>query len=328
MNQTTQMHQIAKELPDYSHSFTPYYCDGIVEVMRRWGLLDHTIAAGSFFRHTVRYLQSNNLHIDYRGVEKEYDLIVNCSDLFLPKNIIGKRSVLVQEGMTDPENFAYHLIKALPFLPRWIASTAAFGLSDSYDKFCVGSNGYRDLFISKGVKAEKIAITGIPNFDNCRKYLSNNFPYSHYVLVCTSDARETMKYEDRKKTIRHALEIAAGRQLIFKLHPNENHPRAISEIKRYAPEALIYTSGSAEEMIANCDVLITRFSSTIYVGLALGKEVHSKFDLAELQKLTPLQNNSAASNIADVCREMLHDVTLPVSKWPLDTFKRRDQLYT
>ena len=31
-------------------------------------------------------------------------------------------------------------------------------------KFCVASEGYRDLFISKGVKPEKIYVTGIPNF--------------------------------------------------------------------------------------------------------------------------------------------------------------------
>jgi hypothetical protein len=34
----------------------------------------------------------------------------------------------------------------------------------------------------------------------------------------------------------------------------------------------------AEEVIANCDVLITRFSSTTFVGIALGKETHSDFD--------------------------------------------------
>jgi len=48
--------------------------------------------------------------------------------------------------------------------------------------------------------------------------------------------------------------------LIFKLHPNENAPRAIREIGRLAPGAAVFTTGSAEEMIANCDVLVTRFS--------------------------------------------------------------------
>ena len=49
---------------------------------------------------------------------------------------------------------------------------------------------------------------------------------------------------------------------------------------------LAYTSGSAEEMIANSEALITSYSSTIYVGLALGKEVYSVLDMDELRQLT------------------------------------------
>ncbi|MDW8466396.1 MAG: hypothetical protein RML35_09550 [Chloroherpetonaceae bacterium] len=165
-----------------------------------------------------------------------------------------------------------------------------------------------DLFIRKGVKPEKIRVTGIPNFNNCKKFYQNNFPYKNFVLVCTSDSRETLKYENRRKFIENAVRIANGRQLIFKLHPNENHERATREIQKYAPGALVYTSGSAEEMIANCDVLITRFSSTVYVGLALGKEVYSEFDINELRRLMPIQNGgTSAQNIANVCRELLED---------------------
>ncbi len=43
--------------------------------------------------------------------------------------------------------------------------------------------------------------------------------YHNFVLVATSDMRETYKYENRKKFIKKAYKIADGRQLIFKLHP-------------------------------------------------------------------------------------------------------------
>ena len=43
MNQTTQMHQIAEHLPEYEHAFTPYYCDGPIELLRRLGLMEFTI---------------------------------------------------------------------------------------------------------------------------------------------------------------------------------------------------------------------------------------------------------------------------------------------
>jgi hypothetical protein len=178
----------------------------------------------------------------------------------------------------------------------------------------VASAGYRELFVRKGIRPEKIAVTGIPNFDHCAKYCANNFPHRNYVLVCTSDMRETFKIERRAAFIRKAVRIAAGRQMIFKLHPNERVERATREIRRYAPEALVYATGNTEEMIANCDVLITRYSSTVYVGLALGKECHSDFDIGELRRLIPEQNASAAKNIAEVCRSLIEDRNLNIRR--------------
>ncbi len=227
----------------------------------------------------------------------------------MQKNIRNKKRIIVQEGITDPERFSYHLVKTFKFLPKWFAGTSANGISNNFDYYCVAGEGYRDLFIRKGVNPEKIRVTGIPNFGNCEKYYDNDFPHKGYVLVCTSDCtsdlRKKFRYENRKKFIQNALKIANGRQLVFKLHPNEKFERRTAEIKRWAPDALVYTSGSAEEMIANAEALITSYSSTIYVGLALGKEVYSVLDMEELRELTPVQNGCAARHIADVCRELI-----------------------
>lgn len=316
INQTSQMHKIATHLPEYENWFTPYYGDAVIELLRRLNLLEFSILGNKLLRRCLNYLTTYDLPMDFRGTRHDYDLVVTCSDLLMPKNIRSKRVVLVQEGMTDPENFAYHLWKALPFLPRWIASTSTTGLSDMYEKFCVASEGYRDLFIRKGADPGKLVVTGIPNFDNCKEYLDNDFPHRNYVLVCTSDIRETYHYENRKKFIQRAVQIANGKQLIFKLHPNENFQRATREINRYAPNALVFTQGSAEHMIAHCDTLITRYSTTVYVGLALGKTCYSDFDLEELKRLTPLQNNgTSARNIAEVCRQLLEEVREQPSRY-------------
>ena len=307
MNQTTQMHQISRQLSDYEHSFSPYYCDGFDELLRRLGLMEFTIIGHKLAGRCRRYLEDHGLPIDYQGRNGPYDLVDTCSDVYVQKNIRDNRIVLVQEGITDPETFAFRLVTRFRFLPLWLAGTAATGLSDAYRKFCVASEGYRDFFIRKGARAVKIVVTGIPNFDDCGRYRANNFPHHHYVLVCTSPLREVFRGEDREAFIRQAVAIAGGRQLIFKLHPNENARRATREISRYAPGATVFTTGSAEEMIANCDVLITRYSSTAFVGLALGKETHSDFDMDELRRLTPVQNGSAALNIAKVCRQLLEE---------------------
>jgi hypothetical protein len=192
------------------------------------------------------------------------------------------------------------------------------GMSEDFDIFCVASNGYKELFISKGINPDKIKVTGIPNYDNCKKYYNNSFPFKNYVLVATSDLRETYKYENRKGFIKKALEIANGRQLIFKLHPNEKTDRSTKEIKKYAPGSLVYSKGNVHEMIANCDVLITRYSTVVYTGLALNKEVYSDEDVNLLKQLSPIQNNgTSASNIAEECLKILR----------VDKMREKNQLF-
>ena len=106
--------------------------------------------------------------------------------------------------------------------------------------------------------------------------------------------------------IKDCVKIANGRPLIFKLHPNENIERATQEINKYAPGALIYTSGNINYMIANCDALITQFSTTVYVGILFNKEVHSAFNIEELKLLMPIQNNgTSAEKIARIGEHLL-----------------------
>jgi hypothetical protein len=239
--------------------------------------------------------------------------VVSGSDLLVQRNVRGKPLVLVQEGMTDPEGLAYRLVRALR-LPRWLASTATTGLSMAYSKFCVASPGYRDLFVAKGVPEDRLVVTGIPNFDNCRAFLRNDFPHHRYVLVATSDTRETFKRDNRARFLARVAEIAAGRALIFKLHPNESVARSTAEIRARFPDALVFADGNTNHMIANCDVLVTQYSSVVYVGLALGKECHSYFDLARLHRLAPVQNGGAsARNIARVCEELVARARVPLA---------------
>lgn len=306
LNQTSMMHQISNHLNEHDCFFTPYYADGFINYVVQLGYLNFSILNGSFRKNTEKYLRDNNLNIDYRGLNNNYDLVYTCADLIYPKNIQNKKVILVQEGMTDPENLMFYLVKYLK-IPRWLASTSTMGMSNKYSYFCVASDGYKDFFIKrKGVSPDKLIVTGIPNFDNVKNHMINDFPHKNFVLVCTSDARETFKLENRVKFILNCVQIANGKQLIFKLHPNENFERAINEVNKYAPGALVYTSGNTNHMIANCDTLITKYSSVSFVGLTLGKKVHSYFELEELKKLLPWQNDgTSAERIAKVGTKLL-----------------------
>ena len=308
LNQTSMMHAIAQHLAHHDCAFTPYYCDGVLERLAKRGWLDFTVA-GTSGPHRARsdaYLRRHGVQIDARGARGGYDLVVTGSDLVVQRNIRHTRIVLVQEGMTDPETIMYHVVRRFR-LPRWLASTAATGLSLAYDRFCVASHGYRDHFVKQGVPAERIAVTGLPNFDDCARYRHNDFPHHGYVLVATSDARETFKRDDRQEFLARVERLARGRPLIFKLHPNEQADRARIEILSRFPDALVFADGDTNAMVANCDALITQYSSVVFVGLALEKECHSYFGMAELRRRVPIQNGgTSARRIADEC-EMLLD---------------------
>ena len=304
-NQSTMMIKISEQLPEYDCWFSAYYSDGFLNMYRKLGWVEYTVVGNKFVRQNEELFAKHGLQNDYAGSNNDYEYVFTSSDLVIPKNIRNKKIVLVQEGMTDPEDWIYHVVKFLK-LPRYLASTTMTGRSNEYDLFCVASDGYKEFFISKGCDADKMVVTGIPNFDNCKEFYNNDFPHKNYVLVCTSDTRETLKPENRKKFILKALKIAGDKLLIFKLHPNENVERATAEINKYAPNALVYHKANTNEMIANCDTLITKFSTVVYVGLALGKEVFSAFDVKTLKRMTPLQNGGrSAENIAQAFRERI-----------------------
>lgn len=306
LNQTTMMHKIAQHMMDYNCFFTPYYADGIEDLTAQTGLLDFTVLGGKHHRDTKHYLAQNMLNVDLRGVRRNYDMVVTASDLIVQKNVRGKRLVLVQEGITEPETWVYHMVRSLR-LPRYIANTSTNGLSDAYDIFCVASEGYADHFIRKGVRAEKIAVTGIPNFDNMQGNFENDFPYRDYVLAATTPLRETFRRDDRVAFIRRCVEIAAGRPLFFKLHPAENVKRATCEVNIHAPGAKVFSDGNVNHMIANASTVITQQSTCTFVAVALGKEVYTNLSLDELRRLMPIQNGGeSAKRIANICKRVLH----------------------
>lgn len=313
LNQTKAMLAIGRELNEHNCYFTPFYCDGHLLRASQRGQLDFTVLSGPLRERSLAYMRRRGAPIDERGEGREYDLVVTCTDLILQRNILGKRIVLVQEGLTEPEGLLYWLVKHAG-LPRVFANTAAFGLSDGYEVFCVASAGSQELFRSRGIRDEKMVVTGIPNFDNADAYRHNDFGDRGFVLVCTSNARETFKYDDRTRFLRDALRIAAGRPVIFKLHPAERHDRAIREIRAITPDARILTDGNTEAMIANAEAVVAQYSTVAFTAALLGKEVHSFIDPEHLRRVLPDQNGgTSARNIADVCRACFdaHPVCIP-----------------
>lgn len=324
------MHQIASRLPDFECFFSQLYSTHpVIKAVVKTGLLDHTILSGEFRKRGDLYLRRNWLRNDYaRSVYRhEYDLVILCTDLLVTRELRAGKTIWVQEGMTDPVTPWAKFSRAIG-LPAYMAMNTAFnGASNKCDIYCAASQGYKEQFAALGTDSSRIIVTGIPNYDNAESLLKNDFPRSGYVMVATSDIRETFRKDDREQFIGRCVQIAGGRPLLFKLHPNEQKERAVAEIKNWTPSGtLIYTEGNTEHMIANCEELITQYSTVVYIGIALGKKVHSYFDVDKLKKLAPIQNGgSSADQIADICRryidfagngeEFLLDYSLPVLKY-------------
>ena len=309
MNQTWQMHAIAKNLPEYECWFSQFFTDlkWANALIKYTPVFNGTIFSGQFKANSEKYLGAFGSRIDYQAKRNKYDLIVYCSDLHIPRRMRETKMVWVQEGMTDKLTAWGKVIKALGVSGGLSGNTSLNGSSNICDIYCAGSEGYKEQFVRLGTSRDKIVVTGIPNYDNIEQFLDNDFPYRDYVMVATTDMRETFRAEDRPAFICHAVKIADGRQLLFKLHPNENFERAEREIKEHAPAGtMIYRRGNTNHMIANCSELITQYSTVVYVGLALGKKIHSYFDLDELKRLAPVQNGgTSAAKIAEICKSIL-----------------------
>jgi hypothetical protein len=306
INQTTQMHQIAEHLPGYDCWFSQIFTElPIYKYLKKYtSLVDATVLGGQFRARSEEYLNNNGLNIDYCAKRNSYDLVVYCSDMIMAKSLNKCKTIWVQEGMIDQYKLLSAFVKKLGLPAYLTGDTSLNGSGDICDIYCSASGGYKNYIAKRGTTRDKIFVTGIPNYDNCNQYRENDFPYRDYVMVATSDMRETYRKEDRPAFIRQAVAIANGRSLLFKLHPNEKFDRAEAEIRKYAPGGtLIYNSGNTSHMIANCSELITQYSTVVYTGLALGKKVHSYFDVDELKRLAPIQNNgTSAKNIAQICR--------------------------
>lgn len=304
------MHQIALHLSEYDCFFSQLYSSNpLVQLALKGGLLEGTVLGKKLKQRSDNYLQQHNLPNDYATTvyRNRYDMAVLCSDLIIDKELQKIKTVFVQEGMTDPITPLAKVVHKLGLPPYFAKNTALNGSTNACDLYCAASEEYKEQFAQLGTDPTKIFVTGIPNYDNIQEHLNNDFPHRDYVLVATSDIREVYNKDDRQAFIANCVKIAAGRQLIFKLHPNEIKERAIAEIKKCAPtDTLIFTEGNTYHMIANCEELITQYSTVVYAGIVLGKKVHSYFDLDELYRKVPLQNGGrSAEIIADLIRSYL-----------------------
>jgi hypothetical protein len=212
-NQTSQMRQIAAALPEVDAWFTPYFSDHwTLRLLVKLGLVESTILGLRRRGICLDDLNAHRLPVDLCAERNTYDLCVSCNDQVRPSILEDTPWVLVQEGIQEPPNWRTRLWRWSHVIPAPLTGTATFGLSDRYTRFCVASEGYRQRYLAEGIDPEKLVVTGMPNFDDFARHLRSEFPHRGYVLVCTSDARETWLAADRRELLSRAVQIAGRRR--------------------------------------------------------------------------------------------------------------------
>lgn len=313
LNQTKQLHTIANHLmEDANIYFTQVFGEGIFyRTVAESGIMDNTVLGrnSSFTRISREYILDNKLQYDYRAQSKgiHYDLALLSTDMIVPNSFQKIKSIWVQEGMIDKLKTFGRVAKTMG-LPIYVTGdTSLNGTTNKADIYCAMSYGYKKYFAELGTKDEKILVTGVPNFDMIDAFRNTTYPESDFVLIATSDIRELGGNEDRVDFFRKCREIARGRKVIFKPHPNENQERVERELRVVMPDAQVIREPILDTLIAHCDTLITQWSSSVYVGLVLGKTVYSYFPMDELEAKKPIQNQGqSAEIIADIARKFLN----------------------
>lgn len=311
-NQTSQLHQIAQHLEqDYNVYYTQIFGEGkFYKFMAEAGFFDNTVFGlnSSFTQASQAYIRQHQLNYDYRGSNKaiKYDMALLSTDMIVPASLRKLKTIWIQEGMIDPLTAKGLLVKKIGLPTYSTGTTELNGTTNIADIYCCMSMGYKNYFTRYGTDKNKILVTGTPNFDDIDKLKLTEYPEKDFVLVATSDIRELGGNDDRISLIKKVIDIAKGRKIIFKPHPNENIQRIRSEILSLLPNATIITEPILDTLIAHCDTLITQYSSCVYIGLVLGKKVYSYFPIEELEEKKPIQNyGQSAKNIAEIAREFL-----------------------
>jgi len=176
INQTIQMHSIAKFLPQFDCYFSQFFSENVfISKAIELGVLDTTIMGNPLRKRAEDYIHQHQLPNDYKAKLNSYDLVVFCSDMLFPKKFLTTKTIWVQEGMIDPYTWLSAFIQKMGIPRYWSFGTSLNGTSNLCDVYCAASEGYKKYFISKGTDENKIIVTGIPNYDHYNHWARDTY---------------------------------------------------------------------------------------------------------------------------------------------------------
>ena len=178
---------------------------------------------------------------------------------------LGIQTFVVQHG--TPNKFSLHAFT--PFEADAMATWGQFTC---------------DYLIENGVNASKLLATGGPVFDGLlesnpdRQRIASELgidPNKKWVVFTTQSSgaggRPTpWEIERSIKSVCNAVEKLEDCELVFQVHPGQD----MDDVKRHVTnDAIVCKYSSTNDLIAECELLITLFSTTALDALCMGKPI-------------------------------------------------------
>jgi len=109
LNQTRIAHAVYGHLSeDYEARFSPYYCDGFLRVLQQKRPPSTSASSGGSSATGRWPISGNTISRSTRAGGRGITIwSFTTTDLLIQKNIRNKPVILIQEGMTDPENMLF-----------------------------------------------------------------------------------------------------------------------------------------------------------------------------------------------------------------------------
>ncbi len=163
-------------------------------------------------------------------------------------------------------------------------------------KFAVIGQGCFDNYVSMGIPAETMIITGHPTYENLHKNADKlirdmvsrkeifevlNIPNNQkLILWCTNDQRTYFEgihtyeemYESWETKVKILLELEGKYEIVIKIHPKEKL-NDYRQLERLSPRVHVINKYDVLKLIPHSELVITRFSSTAVSALCLKKPV-------------------------------------------------------
>jgi UDP-N-acetylglucosamine 2-epimerase len=151
------------------------------------------------------------------------------------------------------------------------------------DKIAAMGEVIKNIYIESGIEPERIVVTGIAHFDllfNRNKeqdkqvLLGSDIEPSKRTILFTTDNISLSETQRMLSGVIDAVLKMQGVQLVVKVHPSEDAgPYQTMAEKYHDPGIRVVKDTDLYALISNCELLITKYSTTALEAMMIGKPV-------------------------------------------------------